>query len=138
MRKARDIGPLAKVSHWIACDLGWLIAVSARAGRTSVLLDSEARLAVGLEAYGEILRDGDTARIDAALRELETGHFALMQSRTPFEYRDPLERLETRRRMKRRARALHKKVERMAAEGFGGRALRDAKQELAVLEGADV
>jgi hypothetical protein len=30
------------------------------------------------------------ARVDAALRELETGHFALSRSRTPFEYVDPL------------------------------------------------
>jgi hypothetical protein len=138
MRKARDIGRLAKVSHWIASDLGWLIAVSARAGRTSVLLDSEARLALGLEAYGEIMRGGDAARIDAALRELETGHFALSRSRTPFEYRDPLEKLETRRRMKRRARALRKKVERMTVEGVGGRALRDVEQELAVYEQVNV
>jgi len=137
MRRVRDIGPLAKVSHWIASDLGWLIAVAARGGRTSLLLDTEARLALGLEAYGEILRGGDPARIDAALRELETGHFALSRSRTPFEYRDPLERLETRRRMKRRARALHKKVERTTTEGVGGRALRDAKQELAAYERED-
>jgi len=55
----------------------------------------------------------------------------------PFEYRDPLERLETRRRVKRRARALRKKVDRMTAEAAGGRALRDARQELAAYEPAD-
>jgi len=137
MRGVRDIGRLAKVSHWIACDLGWLIAVSARAGRTSVLLDSEARLAVGLEAYGEILRGGDSARVDAALRELETDFGAPSRRRTPFEYSDPLEVLETRRRMGRRARHVRKQVDRMTGEGVGGRALRDAQQELAVLEGAD-
>jgi hypothetical protein len=32
MRRVRDIGVLAKVSHWIASDLGWLIAVAARGG----------------------------------------------------------------------------------------------------------
>jgi hypothetical protein len=67
---ARDVGRPAKVSRWIASDRGWLIAVAARAGRTSVLLDTEARRALGLEAYGEILRGGDVARVDAALREL--------------------------------------------------------------------
>lgn len=92
MRSVGDIGPPAKVSHRIASDLGWRIAVSARAGRTSVLLDAEARVASGLEAYGEILRGGDEARIDAAVRELETGHFALSRSRGPFEYTDPIER----------------------------------------------
>ena len=137
MRRVRDVGHLTKVSHWIASDLGWLIEVAARAGRTSVLLDTEARLALGLEAYGEILRGGDAARVEAALRELEAGPFALSRSRTPYEYRDPLERLETRRRMRRRARRLRKQVDRMTAAGVGGRALGDAKQELAVLEGAD-
>jgi hypothetical protein len=137
MRRVRDIGPLAKVSHWIASDVGWLIAVAARGGRTSLLLDTEARLALGLEPYGEILCVGDTARIDGALRELEAGPFALVRPKTPFEYSDPLERPETRRRMGRRARRLRKQVERMTAARAGGRALRDAKQELAVLEGAD-
>ena len=68
MRGVRDIGHLAKVSHWIASDVGWLVALAARGGSTSSLLDSEARLALGLEAYGEILRGGDEARIEAVLR----------------------------------------------------------------------
>lgn len=137
MRRVRDIGRLAKVSHWIAHDLSWVVALSARAGSTSRLLDTEARLALGLEAYGEILRGGNEARIEAVLRELEAGQFALSRPKTPYEYSDPLERLETRRRMKRRARALRRRVDRMTAEGVGGRALRDAKQELAVYEDVD-
>jgi hypothetical protein len=138
MRRVRDIGRLAKLSHWIASDLGWLVALAARGGSTSSLLDSEARLALGLEAYGEILRGGDSARVDAALRELETDFGAPSRRRTPFEYSDPLEVLETRRRMGRRARRLRRKVDRMKAEGVGGRVLRDVEQELAVYERVDV
>ena len=128
---------MANVSHWIASDLGWLISVSARAGRTSDLLDMEARVALGLGAFGEILRGGDAARVDDALRELETGHFALSRPKRPHEYSDPLERLETRRRMRRKARRLRKQVDLNKAECVGGRALRDVEQELAAYEGAD-
>jgi hypothetical protein len=127
-----------KVSHWIASGRGWLIAVAARAGRATFLLGSEARAALGLEAYGEILRGGDSARVDTALRELETDFGAPSRRRTPFEYSDPLEVLETRRRMGRTARRLRKQVDRMTAEGVGGHALRDAQQELAVYERVDV
>jgi hypothetical protein len=62
---------------------------------------------------------------------------AISRQRAPFEYRDSLERFETRRRMRRKAHRLRKQVDGMTTVCVGGRALRDAKQELAVLEGAD-
>lgn len=67
MRRGKDLRHLAKVIHWIASFLGWLVALAARGGSTSSLLDSKARLALGLEANSEIQRGGDEMWIDPAL-----------------------------------------------------------------------
>src|SRR5688572_11420248 len=129
MRRKSEISPLAKSSYWVSCTLCQLlqhvafVAVvdSPEQGKVykanfRTLMDYQLRLALALEAYGEALRSGSEARIEAIVRELEIFYGELRHANRRFPYEDGLVTRERDRGFRRRLVRQRKLLERMRAD----------------------
>jgi hypothetical protein len=133
MPRCKDLGPLAKSCHWLADTL--MLAVSSAGGAsTRTFLDLERRLALAVEAYGEMVRGGDLARVEVLLRELETPDWSSRRSSGGYEYYDAMYMRENSRYCRRRLVALRKRLERITAAGASARETRDLRREVEAFE----
>lgn len=98
------------------------------------VMDAERRLAMALEAYGEIVRGGDEQRAEVLIRELEVPYYESRRPKKRRAYEDPVRQREDQRGLRRELQAKRKQVERLRKQGGGRRALRELEREIQVLE----
>jgi hypothetical protein len=149
MPKSAEVSLLAKVSHWLSDAVSHVVAM--QAGLAAIedpvlreeswhrsfrrILDAERRLALALEAYGEVVRGGNIGRAELVVAELEVNYGESRRPHRPHDYLDPVRAREHDRTMRRRLVRMRSQVERMKSEKQARRGIRHLEQEIEVLEG---
>ena len=146
-KNEEEVGPLIKATYWLSRALTQSMLMQADlstvdgARREQVrsryyprFNDAERRLALALEAYGELVRGGDQGRIDAVIAELEVSYGQSRRRGRGGGYRDPIEEREEHRSFRRKLAKLKKKAARLREAGGSTRELRELEQEIKVLE----
>ena len=147
MSRRADVGALAKTSYWLAQTFSHVMRMQAQlaaiepewrekaeARNASRLADAEDRLALALEAFGDVIRGGDDARAERIVAELETPYSSTRHSNAQREYEDLIRRREDGRSLRRRLDRLQKRLARMTAMGAPASERRSVRAEIGVLE----
>ena len=145
MERQQGVGLLAQTSFWLAQSVAHVVQLHAglaavepafreeslrRSSR--LLIDSENRLALALEGFGEVIRNGDHARAENIVAELEIQRGDRRRKR--HVYRDLIRDRETDRAMRRRLDRLRRRADQLTATGAPARELRPLRAEIRVLE----
>jgi hypothetical protein len=147
MSKQGEPGTLAKTSFWLAQTFGHVVqlhaglvaiepASRARSERINLarIFDAEDRFALALEGFGEVIRNGDGARVEKLIAELEVPNGASKRRHARWPYQDLIRKREDHRYMRRRLERLRERLEQMTATGSPARERRPLRSEVRVLE----
>jgi hypothetical protein len=147
MSKRFSISLVARASRWVAEAASELVRLQVgiavtqaqsledlRSKNLRVVLDAERRLALAVESYGELVKEGDVARALACLAELEIPPYASRRQKMVLKYEDPIRTFEVRRMLRRKLERMKQQAARMEEDKVKGRALADLRREIAAFE----
>lgn len=138
---------LARSSYWLSEALIYGVRLQAelavidasrrnevRSRNIDKVIDAELRLALALEAYGEILKGGDLRSAEECVDELEIPVWVDRKPNVRQEYVDPVEQRDIRRSMARDLNWKQKRLAKLVAAGATGPEVRELAREIKAKE----